>query len=189
MRGAWKCCRIMAMLFGLVIYTAAFIAEWLRAGIRFGVKGPDRGCLFARLRAGADLCALSSFHSDGVISSAENQPVSQPDQELQLAVAIGYPDLSDFCRHGADQTDRRRVDRHTMGGLSHDQPRHLGADEPYKTAACAGRKMSDIATTPERNDERPGFVRTRRHCAAAAAADRGACAIGPGLAEELFSVH
>ena len=51
----------MALLFGLVIYTAAFIAEVVRAGILFGVARPDRGGLFARAAARADLAPCGRF--------------------------------------------------------------------------------------------------------------------------------
>ncbi len=38
----------VALLFGLSIYTAAFIAEVVRAGIQAVSHGPDRGGLCAR---------------------------------------------------------------------------------------------------------------------------------------------
>ena len=47
----------MALLFGLVIYTAAFIAEVVRAGILAVREGPDRGGLFARACGPGRRCA------------------------------------------------------------------------------------------------------------------------------------
>ena len=45
-----------ALLVGLVIYTAAFIAEVVRAGILAVSQGPDRGLLFARACGRARRC-------------------------------------------------------------------------------------------------------------------------------------
>ena len=50
----------VALLLGLSIYTAAFIAEVVRAGILAVSRGPDRGGLFARACGRADACGLSS---------------------------------------------------------------------------------------------------------------------------------
>ena len=47
----------VALLFGLSIYTAAFIAEVVRAGIIGGVARAERGGLFAGPAAGSDTCA------------------------------------------------------------------------------------------------------------------------------------
>ncbi len=130
----------MALLFGLVIYTAAFIAEVVRAGIRSVSQGPDRGRLCARAAARSDLAPRGHSAGDARDHSAADQPVSQPDQELHARCRhrLSGP-RADFRRHGAEP-DRPggRGDRHHHGGLSHHQPRHLGADELLQPPHGAG---------------------------------------------------
>ncbi len=84
----------MALLFGLSIYTAAFIAEMVRAGIHGGVARPDRSGLFARACAPGRRCGWSSIPQAMrvIIPPLTNQYLNLT-KNSSLAVAIGYPDL------------------------------------------------------------------------------------------------
>ena len=99
-RNSSRCCS------GSSLYTAAFIAEVVRAGILAVSHGPDRGRLCARPARRADAAAGRDPAGDARHHPAADQPVSQPDQEL---LARGRHRLSrpraDLHRHGA-QPDR-----------------------------------------------------------------------------------
>ena len=141
----------VALLFGLVLYTGAFIAEVVRAGIMAVSNGQTEAAGALGLRTGPTLQAGGHPAGDARDHSAADQPVSQPDQEL---LARGVRRLSrsgaGLHRHGA-QSDRpggRGRDDHD-GGLSHDQPRHLDGDELVQRAHRAGG-----AVTPWRSRHR-----------------------------------
>ena len=72
----------VALLVGLVIYTAAFIAEIVRAGILAVSQGPDRSGPFARPAARADAAPRRHPAGDARHHPAADQPVPQPHQEL-----------------------------------------------------------------------------------------------------------
>ena len=110
----------VALLFGLSIYTAAFIAEVVRAGILAVSRGQTEAAYALGLQPGADAAARRGAAGDARDHPAADQPVSQPDQELH---ARGGDRLSGsgagVHRHGA-QPDRPggRGRRHHHGGLS-----------------------------------------------------------------------
>ena len=116
----------VALLFALTTYTAAFIAEIVRAGILAVPRGQTEAALALGLRRG--LIAAAGGRAAGAAShrAAADQPVSQPDQEL---VAGGRDRLSGpgrgLRRHHA-QPDRPgdRDHRHHDGGLSGHLARH-----------------------------------------------------------------
>ena len=83
----------MALLFGLAIYTAAFIAEVVRAGIRRRRQGPDRSRLFAGLRPGPTLRLVVIPQAMRVIIPPLTSQYLNLTKNSTLAVAIGYPDL------------------------------------------------------------------------------------------------
>ncbi len=95
-----------ALLFGLVIYTAAFIAEVVRAGILSVPKGQTEAAAALGLRRRQILNMIVDSAGQARHHSAADQPVSQPHQEL---VAGRRHRLSGFCadlhRHRA-QPDR-----------------------------------------------------------------------------------
>ena len=84
----------MALLLGLVLYTATYIAEIVRGRHPGGVARADRGGLRARPPAGAD--APPRRHPAGACASIIPPLTSQYlnlTKNSSLAVAIGYPDL------------------------------------------------------------------------------------------------
>ena len=83
-----------ALLFGLTIYTAAFIAEVVRAGILAVSRGQTRGGLFARPdAAGRRLRLIVVPQAMRVIIPPLTSQYLNLTKNSTLAVAIGYPDL------------------------------------------------------------------------------------------------
>jgi len=83
----------MALLFGLVIYTAAFIAEVVRAGIRSVSKGQTEAAYSLGLRPGPTLRLVVIPQAMRVIIPPLTSQYLNLTKNSTLAVAIGYPDL------------------------------------------------------------------------------------------------
>ena len=83
----------MALLFGLVIYTAAFIAEVVRAGILSVVKGQTEAAYSLGLRPGPALRLVVVPQAMRVIVPPLTSQYLNLTKNSTLAVAIGYPDL------------------------------------------------------------------------------------------------
>ncbi|MCX7311211.1 MAG: amino acid ABC transporter permease [Hyphomicrobiales bacterium] len=83
----------MALLFGLSIYTAAFIAEVVRAGITSVVKGQTEAAYSLGLRPGATLRLVVIPQAMRVIIPPLTSQYLNITKNSTLAVAIGYPDL------------------------------------------------------------------------------------------------
>jgi general L-amino acid transport system permease protein len=83
----------MALLFGLVIYTAAFIAEVVRAGILSVVKGQTEAAYSLGLRPGPTLRLVVIPQAMRVIVPPLTSQYLNLTKNSSLAVAIGYPDL------------------------------------------------------------------------------------------------
>jgi general L-amino acid transport system permease protein len=83
----------MALLFGLTIYTAAFIAEVVRAGIRAVAKGQSEAAYSLGLRPGATLRLVVIPQAMRVIIPPLTSQYLNLTKNSTLAVAIGYPDL------------------------------------------------------------------------------------------------
>ncbi len=83
----------MALLFGLVIYTAAFIAEVVRAGIRSVSKGQTEAAYSLGLRSGPTLRLVVIPQAMRVIIPPLTSQYLNLTKNSTLAVAIGYPDL------------------------------------------------------------------------------------------------
>src|SRR4029079_16282627 len=83
----------MALLFGLVIYTAAFIAEVVRAGIRSVSKGQTEAAYSLGLRPGPTLRRGVIPQAMRVITPPLTSQYLNLTKNSTLAVAIGYPDL------------------------------------------------------------------------------------------------
>jgi general L-amino acid transport system permease protein len=83
----------MALLFGLVIYTAAFIAEVVRAGILSVVKGQTEASYSLGLRPGPTLRLVVVPQAMRVIIPPLTSQYLNLTKNSSLAVAIGYPDL------------------------------------------------------------------------------------------------
>ena len=83
----------MALLFGLVIYTAAFIAEVVRAGILSVPKGQTEAAYSLGLRPGPTLRLVVVPQAMRVIVPPLTSQYLNLTKNSSLAVAIGYPDL------------------------------------------------------------------------------------------------
>ena len=83
----------MALLFGLVIYTAAFIAEVVRAGIMAVAKGQAEAAASLGLRPGPTLRLVVIPQAMRVIVPPLTSQYLNLTKNSSLAVAIGYPDL------------------------------------------------------------------------------------------------
>jgi general L-amino acid transport system permease protein len=83
----------MALLFGLVIYTAAFIAEVVRAGILSVPKGQTEAAYSLGLRPKPTLRLVVVPQAMRVIIPPLTSQYLNLTKNSSLAVAIGYPDL------------------------------------------------------------------------------------------------
>jgi general L-amino acid transport system permease protein len=83
----------MALLFGLVLYTAAFIAEVVRAGILAVAKGQTEAAYSVGLRPGQTLRLVVIPQAMRVIIPPLTSQYLNLTKNSTLAVAIGYPDL------------------------------------------------------------------------------------------------
>jgi general L-amino acid transport system permease protein len=82
-----------ALLFGLSIYTAAFIAEVVRAGITAVSRGQTEAAYSLGLRAGPTLRLIVVPQAMRVIIPPLTSQYLNLTKNSTLAVAIGYPDL------------------------------------------------------------------------------------------------
>jgi general L-amino acid transport system permease protein len=83
----------VALLFGLVIYTAAFIAEVVRAGILSVSRGQSEAAHALGLRPGLTLRLVVIPQAMRVIFPPLTSQYLNLTKNSSLAVAIGYPDL------------------------------------------------------------------------------------------------
>lgn len=83
----------VALLLGLVIYTAAFIAEIVRAGILAVSKGQTEAAYALGLRPGSTLDLVVIPQAMRVIIPPLTSSYLNLTKNSSLAVAIGYPDL------------------------------------------------------------------------------------------------
>ena len=120
----------IALLLGLVLYTAAFVAEVVRAGIQAVSKGQREAAMAIGLRSGQVLNLVILPQALRVIIPPPDQPDAQPDQK-QLPGRCHR--ISGFCFRGQyhHQSDRavHRRGCPDHGGLSHIQPVDIGVYE------------------------------------------------------------
>lgn len=83
----------VALLFGLVLYTAAFIAEAVRAGLLAVPKGQTEAAHALGLRRGPTLRLIVIPQAMRVIVPPLTNQYLNLTKNSTLAVAIGYPDL------------------------------------------------------------------------------------------------
>jgi general L-amino acid transport system permease protein len=83
----------MALLLGLTLYTAAFIAEVVRAGIQAVTKGQTEAAYSLGLRPGPTLRLVVIPQAMRVIIPPLTSQYLNLTKNSTLAVAIGYPDL------------------------------------------------------------------------------------------------
>jgi general L-amino acid transport system permease protein len=83
----------VALLFGLVTYTAAFIAEVVRAGILAVSRGQSEAANALGLRTGPTLRLIVIPQAMRVIIPPLTSQYLNLTKNSTLAVAVGYPDL------------------------------------------------------------------------------------------------
>jgi general L-amino acid transport system permease protein len=94
----------VALLLGLSIYTAAFIAEVVRAGILAVDKGQHEAAMALGLRPGQRLRLVTLPQALRVIIPPVTSQYLNLTKNSSLAVAIGYPDLVSIANTTMNQT-------------------------------------------------------------------------------------
>ena len=96
----------LALFLGLTLYTAAYVAETVRAGIQSVPRGQsDAGLALGLTRARLFRLVLLPQALRSIIPPLTNQHLSLT-KNASLAVAIGYPDLVSVANTTLNQTGR-----------------------------------------------------------------------------------
>ncbi len=93
-----------ALLLGLVLYTAAFVAEVVRAGIQSVSKGQTEAAMAVGLKPGQVLNLIILPQSLRVIIPPLTSQMLNLTKNSSLAVAIGYPDFVSVAGTAINQT-------------------------------------------------------------------------------------
>jgi general L-amino acid transport system permease protein len=93
-----------ALLLGLVLYTAAFVAEIVRAGIQAVGKGQTEAALAIGLKPGQVLHLVILPQAMRVIIPPLTSQMLNLTKNSSLAVAIGYPDFVSVANTTINQT-------------------------------------------------------------------------------------
>jgi general L-amino acid transport system permease protein len=93
-----------ALLLGLVLYTAAFVAEVVRAGIQSVSKGQTEAAMAIGLRPGQVLNLVILPQALRVIIPPLTSQMLNLTKNSSLAVAIGYPDFVSVAGTAINQT-------------------------------------------------------------------------------------
>ena len=93
-----------ALLFGLVLYTAAFVAEIVRAGIQSVSKGQTEAAMSIGLRPGRIMRLVILPQALRVIVPPLTSQLLNLIKNSSLAVAIGYPDFVSVANTTINQT-------------------------------------------------------------------------------------
>ncbi len=93
-----------ALLLGLVLYTAAFVAEIVRAGIQSVGKGQREAAMSIGLRPGQVLNLVILPQALRVIVPPLTSQMLNLTKNSSLAVAIGYPDFVSVANTAINQT-------------------------------------------------------------------------------------
>jgi general L-amino acid transport system permease protein len=93
-----------ALLLGLVIYTAAFVAEIVRAGIQAVSKGQTEAAMAIGLRPGQILNLVILPQALRVIIPPLTSQMLNLTKNSSLAVAIGFPDFVSVASTTINQT-------------------------------------------------------------------------------------
>jgi len=94
----------MALLLGLVLYTAAFVAEVVRAGIQSVGKGQREAAMSIGLKPGQVLSLVILPQALRVITPPLTSQMLNLTKNSSLAVAIGYPDFVSVANTTINQT-------------------------------------------------------------------------------------
>jgi len=93
-----------ALLLGLVLYTAAFVAEVVRAGIQSVSKGQTEAAMSIGLKPGQVLNLVILPQALRVIIPPLTSQMLNLTKNSSLAVAIGYPDFVSVAGTAINQT-------------------------------------------------------------------------------------
>jgi general L-amino acid transport system permease protein len=93
-----------ALLLGLVFYTAAFVAEVVRAGIQSVSKGQQEAAMSIGLRSNRVLQLVILPQALRVIIPPLTSQMLSLTKNSSLAVAIGYPDFVSVAGTAINQT-------------------------------------------------------------------------------------
>ncbi len=93
-----------SLLLGLVLYTAAFVAEVVRAGIQSVSKGQTEAAISLGLKPGQVLNLVVLPQAMRVIVPPLTSQMLNLTKNSSLAVAIGYPDFVSVCGTTINQT-------------------------------------------------------------------------------------
>jgi general L-amino acid transport system permease protein len=93
-----------ALLLGLVLYTAAFVAEVVRAGIQAVNKGQTEAAMAVGLKSGQVLNLIILPQALRVIIPPLTSQMLNLTKNSSLAVAIGYPDFVSVAGTAINQT-------------------------------------------------------------------------------------
>lgn len=93
-----------ALLFGLVLYTSAFVAEIVRAGIQSVNKGQTEAAMAIGLKPGLILNLVVLPQALRVIIPPLTSQMLNLTKNSSLAVAIGYPDFVSVANTTINQT-------------------------------------------------------------------------------------
>lgn len=96
----------MAVLMGLTLYTAAFIAEIVRAGIQSVPRGQGEAASALGLSKGQEMQLIMLPQALRVIIPPMTNQYLNLTKNSSLAVAIGYPDLVSISNTALNQTGR-----------------------------------------------------------------------------------
>ncbi|MFM8625084.1 MAG: amino acid ABC transporter permease [Betaproteobacteria bacterium] len=96
----------MAVLLGLVIYTAAFVAEVVRAGIASVPRGQSEAAAALGLSQGQEMRLVMLPQALRVIIPPMTNQYLNLTKNSSLAVAIGYPDVVSIANTAINQTGR-----------------------------------------------------------------------------------
>jgi general L-amino acid transport system permease protein len=96
----------MAVLFGLTTYTAAFVAEVVRAGIASVPRGQSEAAQAIGLSRGQEMQQVLLPQALRVIIPPMTNQYLNLTKNSSLAVAIGYPDVVSIANTALNQTGR-----------------------------------------------------------------------------------
>ena len=96
----------LAVLFGLVFYTAAFVAEVVRAGIASVPRGQTEAASSLGLSRGQTMRLIALPQALRVIIPPTTNQYLNLTKNSSLAVAIGYPDVVSISNTAINQTGR-----------------------------------------------------------------------------------
>jgi general L-amino acid transport system permease protein len=96
----------LALLFGLVLYTAAFVAEVVRSGIQSVPRGQSEASQALGLAKGQEMQKVLLPQALRVIIPPMTNQFLNLTKNSSLAVAIGYPDVVSISNTALNQTGR-----------------------------------------------------------------------------------